>query len=1448
MEEGLPIPPKKETATSGDGLPVPPVKKKVETSPSPSVSEGGTSGLTATPSVSPNTPTETYTVKQGASFDPFSKAPEQVQDKTVLGNKQKPSNELKPIQTATGGLPYAADSELAKNQAKAQHDIETKSMIGAYDKYKQNRANEQVSLGVEPLALDDNKNTMDFYLHHLKETNPEEYNYTTEKQAELSKKGDKLEEHRFHAELVDKALALKTRVMSGKTDIASNALRDNYGDVMKSLNENSEKANQTATKIQGIDDFIKQNYQTDENGQIIVNPVNKKEVDDLLNKRTEFINEYNGYAKLLEEIQNNDDFKNAVSLLDETQKSYDALEQLYTDVKNNDPDAFKKLPAYREQLLKEQQAQFSKDLSEKITGGDLGIMEATGRGVTGMASSLSFIPKSFTSNNKYGWTDKFYDSVKNTVDDFDAENNPLPTGYDKPVYENGQWNLKYLPGKIAGTITEMAPIMAITLATEGATGGLLARMGVSGELSTTLGSFAGEYVTVADDFYSKAKKAGMSEGDAMAFSRSAATTQALIGSLSPDIKLARNNAFKEGLDTYASQIAKGVSKKEAVKEAAKGFSEKLIKEVPQENLQTLAEIHDKNNMYEKMGLTDKIQQSVSKDIIETTILSSIVTLGLGAGAIKTPSRMQQESLYMAASQPEELVNAAQKLLNAGKITQEQFNDVTMKVAKANFALSKMDKSLPAEKKIKMLVPLMEKIDLKEEAAKLDDSQKELMNEKISKKDAEIKGIVSSLSDEELQSEADDQAFLSSIKAEHEKELSAKTAKETIPAEENKMQKEGMIELDESQKSQPIELSTKPENVITTPGEIIQEPTNETTSVDDKVAELEKAIKENKQNFFNEKIDHVTYRKNNDALEADLLKLQQPQVAEKTTENDKENITGIQGGIRDGEKPIEVKPNEETSTEQASTSGILQTQGRETETQKVEPVKKTATQISAEQQMQEDEDVIEPAGKEDADTVKKMNDDAELMKNFSRENYSNKTDAELKDLVQKKYVGSLERAYKAKIDGRISGPTYTEYRNKLNDIVTGKLSEYSEKKTKTGGKEGESLRKGELKAQVSALGEKVKEKLLGQGFKNVALSSGVPVTPKMIEDLVNLTVKGIHLGIDLGYGAREATDRALKAIKNHPRYQQISKAAGFDEKQFKSTVEKEFSKVKSEASVEKVEPVKSTETVKAETESNKETVGATEKETETGGKKTTESNKEIEVPVNGKGERKGAKRLRETEKYKEVFSRVSEEAKSYDKMDLKEAILKIKEKIKEFEDAGTLEQLAKTLLDEEKKSPFPDRLNHPGMIYVMDRLNNLADNEQNKSIKESLYDLSARLSEKAIKDATTAGQTLAAMALSAELMPSSKAGMRTFTKSHVESVQKSYMKSNDLKILPESVNELNSLSESEEAEKVRNSIKEEAKKMAMDQINSIAESIKGKEWVKSVSDVIKMAKEKSPENC
>jgi len=825
-EEIKPSAPSFDETEPIDGLKKKEPSNLTSTSSAPSVSVGGTSGLENGASALPKTPIDF----EGARTY---KAP----TKTALGNKvisyTKPSSTI--------GL----DEE--RSNKKLIADTETKKLVDEYDSQKALR------------GPDEKLNTANFYLENLKKTNPDEYKYTIDKQAALSEEGDPLKIQEYQADLIKKATSLKAKVMGGKLDIITNNINDNYKPILDDFDKTTKEAEGLSTKIKGIDDFINQNFQKDENGQLITTPTNRKVAEDMIKQRDELVNQFNSNKTKLDEYSNNQDLQDAITQLDDIQKEYDSAAELYKGFTEKDPDFYKGLPEVKKQIEKEQRAQFSKDLLEPLEG-DMGIMEGSGRGATSIVKSLAYGVKNLGEDKGYGWTDEFYDNVKGSMDKIDNELNVLPTGYDKPVYEDGKWNLNYLPGKLSQTIVEMAP-MAIATGGIGSTAGLIARGAAAKELGYTLGSFVGEHVAVASNYYDEAREAGMSEDEAQDFANKTATMQAAISMISPDLKLLKSN--KLGLDDYTKMIAQGVSKKEAAKQTAKNIVNNMMKEVPQENLQTWKEIQDQNAMYESMGLNDKVKKSITNDIVETTIVSTLLTVGLGIGGAKSASSMQKQAAFMAASQPDIIVARAQKMLEKGTITQEQFDDVTIKMAKASEALQKIDKTLPAETKADVLPAMIEKNDLKAEKQLVDDSQHDAINEKIKLKDEEIKNIMESPSKEQKQ--YDD--FLKGFDAEISKVSEEKPAKVEIPKSENQMQLEGLIEKDDSQKSVPIELNPQLETV--------QEPT-EQEKVDNQIAMLEKAIDDMKRNeFWQEKITAQQFGERSRAIEKEIAKLKKP---------------------------------------------------------------------------------------------------------------------------------------------------------------------------------------------------------------------------------------------------------------------------------------------------------------------------------------------------------------------------------------------------------------------------------------------------------------------------------------------------------------------------------------------------------------------------------------------
>lgn len=1365
-EDGLPDMPKK-TSSSSSGLPDMPVKKKAENIPiplneqsisnAPSVLEGGISGLDTGVSELPN-----ITVKPGSNFDPFSKQPTLIDQKTALGNRVS-VNKISPVTTGTGGTSISQNQQL-NNDAKIKDDHDTKTLVDSYDAIKSTH------------GPDDKLNTADFYLENLKRTNPEEYNYTIDKQQTLSEEGDPLKIQEYHADLMKKSVLLKNKVMAGKLDLVTNNINDNYKPILEDFDKTSKEAEGLVNQIQGIDNFIKQNYQVDENGQIITNATNRKVVEDMLKKREDFVGQMTSNKEKLDEYSNNQDLKDALTQLDDVQKEYDSTAKLYKGLSEKDPNFYKGLPEVKKQIEKEQQAQFSKDLNEKMTGGDLGIMEGTGRGATSIVKNLFYVIKDkLGDDDKYGWTDESYDNVKGLVDRIDAEYNPLPTGYDKPMYEDGKWNLQYLPGKLAQTVTEMAPMVATT-AGFGATAGLLARGAASGELSMALGSFTGEYITVAGNYYDQARDAGMGDQEAQAFAQSTAIAQAMISMLSPDLKLLKSH--KTSLDDYTKMIAQGVSKKDAAKEVGKKIINNMLTEVPQENLQTWKEIQDQNAMYESMGLNDKVKKSIINDMAETTAVSIILSMGLGGLGGKSRSRLENETALMVASQPDLILERGKKMLDKGVITQKQFDDLSLKTAKASEALQKIDKNLPSETKAEVLPVMMEKNDLKAEKQIVDDSQHDIINEKIKNKDEEIKNILESPSKEQIEHDDFLKGFDSAIAVDEKKPVE-------IPKSENEMQLDGLVELDDSEKSIPRELSIEPET-----------PTTEKENNEQKIALLEQARKDLKVNeFFQEKIDYKEFSKRDAAIEKEINALKKPvaieqeKLAETVSENPSEDVS-------ENKSPAQ-ETQEDNVTPQSEDQGVL-------------PKK---------DELIDEEEDAENKIKDDQTVLKKMQDDLEVLKAFSPNNskMDSKSDDEIKNLATKKYQGMIERAYKAKLDGKINRSTYTIFRNAAGDILGPKIAEKNR----------------EVKGQIDAIRDKIKEKLLGEGYKNVLLSAP-GINPKTVADFIDLTADLVKRGVDAGHEVRKVVDKALDYVKSHKNYADALKGENISDAKFRKLFESKISEI--ESIVE--EPTQLEEKPVAE-ETTKD-----EKVTESVTENTSKSNKKNETVVDkpdvGTGEKKSMKhfdRIKNNPKYKELIASMDSESGVQDSTSIKKVSDYASSLISDYNKENTLPDLAIELINNDKL--LHNDVQEAVMAKLVEKLYEMSDDVKLNSFEKSeLVNLAAKLKESLMKNiSNSAKKTVIGGRISKSIFEDVSASVSQTTANvnqKVKTVQDEKLSKKEKSVLEDSDKEVNSEIDSPK-------FMEAVKKAAEEQVNKIREDWMGKEKSSKFANLMKSLK-------
>lgn len=626
-----------------------------------------------------------------------------------------------------------------------------------------------------------------------------------------------------------------------------------------------------------------------------------------------------------------------------------------------------------------------------------------------------------------------------------------------------------------------------------------------------------------------------------------------------------------------------------------------------------------------------------------------------------------------------------------------------------------------------------------------------------------------------------------------------------------------IGLNEEESSRLSELENKTKTG--TPKE--QPPTTEKSAA---IKDIEQKIVDNKKKFHNDEQDYIDYRHINDTLNSELEEARKPEPkidevkAEidkafdegKITEEQKTELSSEeQAPVAEEKLSKDVTSNEDITpkTEQNATqernveqSDIVQHKegdisGQTTETsdsnsaeqngkvqEKELKTKKTETngkKTSETEQTDEtiatgenskakdksvlkeeivdQEELADSQRVEDPATLKKMDDDLTVMKSFDN-----------KELLQKKFVGMVERAWKAKESGKIKKTSYTAFRNKANDILGGKLN----------------LDKEELKFKSTAIFEGIKNKLLGEGYTKVLLSSPGPVTPKTVADLIDLTNKLVHRGIDAGFAISEAASKAIAAIKKHPTYKKLLKNGEIVEKDFEDVI-------------------------------NKTVV-----------EKNTEVTKIEDQPIFGEEKvKKTAKRLSESEDFKDVVDNMEKDESFYQSINIKKASKFIDETLDQFEKSNSLEELAKESLKD--NSPFHVKIQNLADFKLADRLRSLAQKEGGEMQKNGLNKLAADIMINRNHNTNIAATQTALEVEVAKMLPLSEEGLHDYTEATMSQVQNTYLTEAQKKDIRNYTNDINALIESTEGQKaIREAVESE--------IDRMAEKTKGKEWVNKVN--------------
>jgi hypothetical protein len=466
----------------------------------------------------------------------------------------------------------------------------------------------------------------------------------------------------------------------------------------------------------------------------------------------------------------------------------------------------------------------------------------------------------------------------------------------------------------------------------------------------------------------------------------------------------------------------------------------------------------------------------------------------------------------------------------------------------------------------------------------------------------------------------------------------------------------------------------------------------------------------------------------------------------------------------------------------------------TETITEKPVEKKKEPDNSSLIDEEEETVV----KDDSDTVKKMLDDLEILKQYSPNNVKmdGKTGEEIKNLATKKYQGMIERAYKAKLEGKINKSTYTLFRNDANDILGPKIAEKNR----------------EVKGQIDAIKEIIKEKLLGQGYKNVLLSAP-GINPKTVSDLIDLTADLVKRGVDAGHAVRKAVDVALNYVKNHPNYDDILSSEKIPESKFRKMFEAKIGQLESivEQSTEEETPAeKPMEEKTTETQSNKETETTTATEEKPSTEKPIESNENPvidEAPTSKEKQTKTGKRLSASERYNDVLKTVDDKSFNYKSMKKADVEKYVNEQLDKFND-GMLVDLANDMI--KGNNPFDAKVQKVAEGMLIERLRSMAEDSSISAMdKQMLNQVAGKLAVKLSEAINITATQLSLHEIITKALPLSEEGVTAFTEEKLKDVQDSYL-SNDQK---QDVTDIDKM--------VRDMVEAE--------INRITEEVQGKEW-------------------
>lgn len=248
------------------------------------------------------------------------------------------------------------------------------------------------------------------------------------------------------------------------------------------------------------------------------------------------------------------------------------------------------------------------------------------------------------------------------------------------LFNDGKVNASKIVPSTVETLTNMAFLLGGTKGLGGSKGALV----------------ASSYINSLQGYRDAGTEAGLKGESLDNFANISAVLEGTLELVSPN-DIALGNFKKKLAQSYAKEIAKGVTVRQATKAAAKEF----VKEVGKENIQEITQsAKDKivrlitDKVSDKPVFNDDLSYNGLKDEVLETLLLTTISTGLISApnsiASAKPTTYEKSVWYNAAKNPDKLMSGLNKELEKGNITEEQFNTAKNNFSKYQSALNNVE--------------------------------------------------------------------------------------------------------------------------------------------------------------------------------------------------------------------------------------------------------------------------------------------------------------------------------------------------------------------------------------------------------------------------------------------------------------------------------------------------------------------------------------------------------------------------------------------------------------------------------------------------------------------------------------------------------------------------------------------------------------------------------------